>query len=377
MKKLLITILLLGLTGCSTPVDLGKKEIPENLKLKVSKDRILNHIIIKAPTQLLGGSGTSTEQIISTPAVDIVQYDYISTTEIPAASITVNKKNIQEDLNKRTENSQHFKIKETATSTEYQAKFFSGEPFYKDADKWFQTETATTTLGAWDEQAKITLLEKIKQYFGRSTLATDYYSGAGDGVVNYKNATWSTARGAATGDSAAYGSSANSQTEMAKWSTYWSAYYIVRCFYPIVTSGLGSGVIISSATFNKFYTWYQYDGGGADLIQTSQASNSSLTTADFDAVAFTAGATRVTPSSTAAYTTWTLNATGLSWISKTGTTNLGIIGSYDFDNTQPPNIQDSTGYFSQYTGTDHDPYLAITYTVASTIIPDNDIIIFE
>jgi len=64
-----------------------------------------------------------------------------------------------------------------------------------------------------------------------------------------------------------------------------------------------------------------------------------------------------------------LNATGRGNISKTGWTNLGIRSEWDRSGTFGGTwVADSSATlhmrFADYTGTDSDPYLSVTYTSA-------------
>ena len=99
-----------------------------------------------------------------------------------------------------------------------------------------------------------------------------------------------------------------------------------------------------------------------------------VTTADFDQRGNTEGCTRITSFTNGAYKEWTLNETARGWIARSGETKpatasasgktqLGIRnGNKDIDNSAPT---DGTIYIaiqsSDYTGTDHDPYLSVTY----------------
>lgn len=186
---------------------------------------------------------------------------------------------------------------------------------------------------------------------------TDYYAGSGDGYVRYITTTWAAVHSAATGDLADY---TNTATGMASvWKVSASDWRIYRSFFPTDTSAIADGDTISAASF--FYT-YDSNIGNVDsttyeIVQTSQASTSSLTTADYDALTFTSGGS-------GAFTTGTneitLNATGLSWISKTGVTKIGGINSYDLSDTSPTGKDYMNGRYSEYTGTTSDPYLSVT-----------------
>jgi len=112
------------------------------------------------------------------------------------------------------------------------------------------------------------------------------------------------------------------------------------------------------------------DNDGDDFItvvQTSQADTASLTTADYDQCGAisnpTEGATRIDIGSITigAYNSWTLNATGLGWISKTGYTFLGLREGHDAINSAITfGINRVKFAGSEATGTANDPYLDVT-----------------
>ena len=214
----------------------------------------------------------------------------------------------------------------------------------------------------------------------RTDTTTNYYAGAGDGVVRNEvtSGTWTTAHDATTGTSAyptdttVYGPHIQ---ELAGNGTYW---WLNRLFLPIDTSGLGAGATVSAAVL---YLWPggtdNTDNDGDDwinVVQTDQPSTSTLTTADFNNCGATdnptEGATRVDIGNItgAQYNTWTLNATGRGWIDKTGVTMLGMREGHDcidsaLANSGISGLKDVC--MSEYATTSQDPYLAVTYSVVT------------
>lgn len=370
--KYLIIILLFLLTGC------GQDKIGA-IPLKADKSKILysETIVIPQKTEV----ASSTGKTIITPAQSFVRYDYVSNVEVPQASITVDRKVIQEDLSKRTENIQHFKIGENT----YIANAFPGKPFYKDADKWLYTKTATATLEVWNE--KISWLDKL---FNKA-LATDYpaATNGGDGYVTGENASFNTIHDAASGSSVA-GSWNNDANGVAVCEYYsvTNKFYLYRGYISIDTSGLPDGATISAATLSIYVVnTADADNDGDDyinVVQSLQAGTGSLVTGDWEdcgsdngsaARAYTTpiqqGATAIDITGIALnqYLTFTLNATGIGWISKTGFTQLGIREGHDIERTA---IDTGTGdlqtradwrngyYETIQSGTT--PYLSITYS---------------
>jgi len=70
---------------------------------------------------------------------------------------------------------------------------------------------------------------------------------------------------------------------------------------------------------------------------------------------------------TSGYTEMALNSSGIAAINKTGTTRLGMRSGYDLENEEPPSSSYGKvqAYFSEYTGTDRDPYLSVTVEESS------------
>lgn len=197
---------------------------------------------------------------------------------------------------------------------------------------------------------------------------TDYYAGAGDGAVFMAGASWDTVHDAATGNSANY-TNANTYWQFYKFSTTW---YSSRLFFPIDTSGIDDGETVTAAILKLygnaiigFWTVNAYDY--AVVVNTSQASTSTLATADYDQCGAidspTEGSDHVVLSTfNGAYRDFTLNATGLGWINKTGVSMLGARHGGDVEDIDPDGLGVSYRYVStsEYTGTDQDPYLSVT-----------------
>jgi hypothetical protein len=150
-----------------------------------------------------------------------------------------------------------------------------------------------------------------------------------------------------------------------------SDFQIKRYFFPFDTSSLPDNCTITAATFSWYFTKdsaptaFNPNSDAVSLIQTSQASSTSLTGNDFDNVGTTKGASDVNfadiPNS-AAYVDMALNATGLTWISKTGVTYLGLRSKNDIANSAPTgrSFLDSGVFANSAT---NKPKLVITYTI--------------
>lgn len=209
----------------------------------------------------------------------------------------------------------------------------------------------------------------LKESVGVVTLdPTNYYAGAGDGyVVRFQEGTWAGARDNPLGENAF-------PVVDEDWMWYGDVegglYTVSRVFFPIDTSALPPGAGITAATLY----FYVADTGAGDkalgVVQTSQANTGTLVVGDFDECGAvdnpTEGATR-SSSVSAGYNGLVLNATGRGWIDDDGITKLGIRGGKDIDDISPISRHYLRLCYSEYTGTDHDPYLRVTYIVSPTV----------
>jgi len=359
---LLIAISLL--TGCSQ-VDLGKREIPKHLKLKAPKEKILAHKIIKqrVETPMLGGKATSTEPAIEVSYVDIVKYDYISENKAEGKFLFNGKKYTNAKVLKENGN-------------EKTVAFYVGDHFSQEEDGIYEIEQgATTTLEVWEEQTKISFIDKL---LGREVNATDYYSGSGD--VYWSSGTtglWDTNHDATS--KTAY--VANNLYAASAKRAAGDNYEIDRIYLPFDASALPDNATISAATVNGYvFAIQNSDNDGDDwivVVQSFPATNNSPVDDDYDQIGDainnpTEGSNRIdltTGFTNNAYNAFTLDSTGRGWISKTGWTNLGLREGHDVLDHIYAGGDQSYNYIamrdSEAAGTDTDPYLSVTYTEVS------------
>jgi hypothetical protein len=195
-----------------------------------------------------------------------------------------------------------------------------------------------------------------------------YFAGAGDGAVWNSGATFSTVRDAATGSLARGAWNSFDDTYIACYLNA-GTFSIRRVFYPVDTSAIGAGATVTLGTF-KIYSLAVNTGSFTHvLIQTSQASTASLSTADYDALTLNSpaeGCTRFANSYLAAagYYDIALNATGLGWINVTGYSYLGFRqATNDVDNSEPASEVNYAYVSTSFqTGTDKDPKLYVEWT---------------
>lgn len=201
---------------------------------------------------------------------------------------------------------------------------------------------------------------------------TSYYAGVGDGTVtNVTAGSWSTVHDASIGSSADY---TNPNGTMGS-SFPGGNYSISRAFFPIDTSGIADSDEITAVRLKVYITTITNEDNDGDdwlnVVQTTQAVNSALTTADFDTCGAitnpTEGATRIDFSllTASSYNTWTLNSTGEGWVSKTASTNLGLREGHDAINSATGVADTVIFYTSEQTGTANDPVLEVDTTAAS------------
>ncbi|MDD4985328.1 MAG: GLUG motif-containing protein [Dehalococcoidales bacterium] len=209
-----------------------------------------------------------------------------------------------------------------------------------------------------------------------SRIDTDvsYYSGAGDGWIKNHGSwnDWDSIHDASSGSDLDY----TSQYVTIDTRESGTGLWIVRAFFPIDTSQLPDSAQITSASFVLRYSSGSDIGDDwqAGVVQTSQASTSQLSLSDYDQCGAvnnpTEGAPRVGVGS---YLTFNLNATGRSWISKTGYTKLGVRTLLDLDDIDPDDPDSREGAVnvssSETSGTIYDPKLTVTYTLSVSTSP--------
>ena len=149
-----------------------------------------------------------------------------------------------------------------------------------------------------------------------------------------------------------------------------------RAYILFDTSALTSAATITSATCGIVGESIGNDnmGQSAVLCNSNPASNTALANSDYqrtsqfdtDYGAAQIGLASWTTDSTT-YNTFTVNATGLTAISKTAVTKYGLGLSGDVANSAPTwalnKTAKATGLSAENTGTSLDPKLAVTYTV--------------
>jgi len=253
-------------------------------------------------------------------------------------------------------------------------------------------QTGETTEIRYREDAEQALLQSIEHTLlvlknvhnsenivsgKRGNTTSTFYPAAGanspvDGRVGRGgNETFSNKRNNTTGTyTTVTGASASSPSLYSIASTdIYSA--LARTIFGFDTSILGSDTI-TSATLSIRGIGGKSTGLGDtnfEIVSASPASPSNITNSDynianFGSTAFSSGVT-IGGMSIAAYTNFTLNASGISHINKTGNTFFGGLLGFDFNNSAPTWVASSfTGIdvaFAETSGTINDPKLVVEH----------------
>lgn len=193
-----------------------------------------------------------------------------------------------------------------------------------------------------------------------------------DGYEANSNADWATAHDAATGNDGS-----DSLTIADTRSQNDGVEYVIRRGFTLFdTSAITDTDTIDSATYSLYVTTKTDGDNDAQayitVITTSPASNTALTTADYDQVGTTeqnASGARldITNITTSAYNDIALNATGLGNISKTGVTKFGTREGHDLENSAVAGSANSTIRWStaEATSTTQDPKLVVVHSAAA------------
>jgi len=195
-----------------------------------------------------------------------------------------------------------------------------------------------------------------------------------DGAAqNYnQNTDWVTIHDALTSsDAQDTGDDSYNMSEVGSSSTQDQWDHIVRSAFTFDTSALGAGATISEAIFSVYIQGKgDYFNDSIALVDVSLDAVNAVTTGDYDSFGTTQQASNIdiTDISTSAYNDWTLNATGKGNINKTGISQFGLRNESDRSDTEPTwqsNVDARIyGRYADYTGTNYDPKLVITYTTA-------------
>ena len=152
-------------------------------------------------------------------------------------------------------------------------------------------------------------------------------------------------------------------------------YRCARGFMLFDTSSLGAGSTVTDGVLSLYGYNSGVDGNAAttslDIVASTPASNTALTTADYDQVGTTVYATKALSAwSNSGYNDFTLDSNGVAAISKTSVSKFGARIALDTTNTTPPDsgsgINRVSSHGREASGTTDAPKLVVTYTAAAT-----------
>lgn len=193
-------------------------------------------------------------------------------------------------------------------------------------------------------------------------------------ILTDAQVTWATVRGLTTSPTVNDSEAAQVFIRGTKFSAV--DFRIGRSFFLFDTSAIPDTDTISSATFSLAALALgvsNVDAGNWDLVASTPASNTAIVEDDYDQLGTTLQATSMALSSwvdtDTTYNDLTLNATGLSSISKTGITKFGCRSSLDTSNTEPTGGNQLGCYFADQAGTSADPKLVVVHSVVVATKP--------
>ena len=338
------------------PVTVSEEVIPDFLQLKSQPQDVLY------------------AETYETPRGSEVKYAYMAgEPEVEA----------NEDVTRRTPNSRTkvlaVEVEGNKRTETLKTSFYAAPQFYEDNGQWRQIEYATTTPEIFAASGAVKYVERRLWWErilpGKPLFAAtdtfrpdpDVETTSVDGQVQNSGSftTWATVRGATAGNSVN-----DNGTPGAVLNSFNSpAYVLSRVFLLFDTSAFDDLTDIDSATlWVSIVSVGNPDNDGNDLLglfTSTPASNTALVTGDFDQVGGTLLATAVDMTGLSGSHTFTLNATGISNISKTGVSKFSLRLGYDYLNHDPVGSSSVTVSLADTAGTSSDPRLEITYTVDS------------
>lgn len=210
---------------------------------------------------------------------------------------------------------------------------------------------------------------------------TTLYPAAGanspvDGDVRYEAAaSYATAHNALTGTVADSTTDASPITTNYKASP--SEWYVRRGFFGFDMTSIGTDTV-SAVTFSAAgdgSTPENADSDTIEIVSATPASNSSLSTADFDQVGSTSYASLAVSSwvsTSGTYNDFTLDANGISYVDgNSGVFFLATRAGRDLSNTAPTGGNAVNCLHADYTGTSADPKLVVVHSAGGASGPAN------
>lgn len=147
-----------------------------------------------------------------------------------------------------------------------------------------------------------------------------------------------------------------------------SGHYLGRNMFLFDTSAISTDDTISSATLSLYGGTFAYGNPSSttyEIIASSPASNTSVTTSDFGNYSFTSFASKTFEGmSRSSYNDFTLDSNGVANVTKGGISKFGTCTGLDLNITTMTSGHDNimAVYEASYTGTTRDPKLVVEHT---------------
>lgn len=189
------------------------------------------------------------------------------------------------------------------------------------------------------------------------------YSESSDGLISLSSDTWSVLREAATGSKVTSTSTYCGATDFGMAAYLFSYNYLMSRSWFRFSKASVQGSITSVSLYLYPYNGTSTSNGTISAQQGNQGA--SLATDDFDAFSGDSWGTASFPEANDAYVELVFNATGIAAADAANEYIDVCVRDYtkDYSNIAPTAPNPAMGmYFSEYTGTDRDPKLIITYS---------------
>lgn len=332
-----------------------------HLKLKTDKKNIIDYKI-KDKYKCNHSNGSCVKEY------SYIQYSYIGEQLTKKQSYN----NYEEEY--RDSNTVIFSEKKIGSNKKL-AFIYPDNSFTYSGGIYYLTEYATTSIAAFDDQTKLTYLEKLKKFVFNTVLADVFRleSSASDGnQSNYNQTSWSLATNGTTSNYLDYSNTsfydAAMQPGIIRHPS--SNYSVGRGKMLFNTSSIPDDATISSASVFLTTQLYSISGGNKlfTLATSTQASSTILQSNDFSLVG-NVSISSSTPANQLATGTHEWIISNLNTINLQGTSGFSIRTTNDIDKTDPAMGNGTSVLYeprtSEYSGTSSDPYILISYTVVS------------
>ena len=155
---------------------------------------------------------------------------------------------------------------------------------------------------------------------------------------------------------------------------------LIRGFFSFDTHALTASATIASATVSFYLTSNFNNLGAGDTIHLAGATPAAVNTlaaSDYGNVQRTSfGSLVLSTTTTSAYNAFTLNASGLAAINKTGVTSVSCQNDHDLQNAfggtwVSGGVLLFQGNYADQTGSSNDPKLEVTYSIPGLLLVKN------